>query len=183
MLTDFSNQSNRPVVIKSFGAGVRYNRRSSTKFRRVGSQPYLSRVLATVCSAPNVNIHVRSELVLHGKRSAADVAQVRALFLVHGPRVSLQHVPQQESLAALRALESTVAAMRQNVPLQLAAPGELLGADVAYVLLLTGMKDHVIGQLGSRLADPRAHRAYETRARGLHLATGTAGVRSVGLVN
>lgn len=145
-----------------------------------------SRILASVCGAANMNIHVRSQLVLHGKRSAADIAKVGSLLLVHGPRVPLQHVSEQESLAALRALESPVATVRQNVPLQLAAPGELLGADMADVLLLTGMENHVVGQLARRLADPRAHRTHETRARGLRLDTVTAAiadVRPIGLVN
>jgi len=83
-----------------------------------------------------VHLHVGVQLVLLGKRTATQVAQVRAHARVHGAQVSAQHLAQQKAAPALAALETTLAAVRQHVARQLAAARTLPRTDITNELLL-----------------------------------------------
>ena len=109
---------------------------------------------APVCGLVHLStmhLHVGVQLVFLGKRTTAQVAQMRAHARVHGAQVSAQHLAQQEAAPALAALEAALAAVRQHVARQLAAPRALPRTDVAYELLLLMHRVHVILISGVRL--------------------------------
>jgi len=94
-----------------------------------------------------------------GERSAAQVAQVRSHARVHRAQMPAQHLAQQEATPALAALKPALAAVRQHVTCQLAAPRALPRAHVAdeFLLLVHGVD--VVRVAGVRLEHGPAQRA------------------------
>lgn len=106
-----------------------------------------------------MDLHVGVKLMLLGKGSPAQIAQVRTDACVHSTQVSAQHLAQQEAPSALPALKATLATVRQHVTRQLATTGALARTDVADKLLLLVHGVHVVLVSRIRLEHGPAERA------------------------